>query len=256
MRPKTIGIVGGMGPAAGLDVFEAITSHTPALRDQDHLNVWLASLPRDIPDRTAFLEGKISLNPAEPVAGVVAKLARAGANIIGMACNTVHVSTIFDELVARVEAAGADIQLVNMIDEVVTHVRGNPDDRRKIGVLGTRGTIKSDVYGSAFREQGYEPIYGDTELQDRVHAAIYDPDFGVKAKSGPASGQSVRIIESALDYLVAAGAEAIVLGCTELPLVIKAGSYAGVELVNPSLLLAKALVEKAAPGTWMENELA
>lgn len=255
MRTKTIGIVGGMGPAAGIDVFRAITVHTPATQDQDHLNVWLASLPGKVPDRTEFLEGTVALNPAEPVAEIIIQLASVGADIIGLACNTMHVPPIFDELTARIERSGIDVQLVNMVNEVVDHVAGTEDRPRRVGVLGTRGSIGSDVYGIALRGRGHETLYGDLQLRESVHAAIYDPETGIKATSGPASGRSVRVIERAIDSLVAAGAEVIILGCTELPLVITADPRGRIALVDPSLILAKALVDRVAPGSWREGEL-
>src|SRR6187402_3337971 len=93
---KVIGIVGGMGPQAGAALFNDILRQTNAMTDQQHLSTILMSFPGDIADRTAFLEGEPVVNPAFVIAQVIKKLENAGAEIIGMACNTSHAPEIYD----------------------------------------------------------------------------------------------------------------------------------------------------------------
>src|SRR5262245_32990820 len=92
---KTIGIVGGVGPYAGLDLVKKIFDNTEAQRDQEHLDVLLINSPRLIDDRTNYIlavrDGKVAtdpaLDPANPGCGIVAcirKLAAAGAEVVGV----------------------------------------------------------------------------------------------------------------------------------------------------------------------------
>jgi aspartate racemase len=97
---KTIGIVGGVGSYAGLDLAKKIFNNTEAQHDQEHLDVLLVNSPRLIDDRTAYIlavrDGKVTSDPANPGRGIVAcirKLAAAGAEVIGVPGNTAHAPT-------------------------------------------------------------------------------------------------------------------------------------------------------------------
>ena len=91
-----IGIVGGMGPLAGLDVFKKITEETPVTSDQEHAPVLLFSVPAQIPDRTEFLLGREKTNPAIAISEIILTLEKAGARVVGIPCNTAHSPRIFD----------------------------------------------------------------------------------------------------------------------------------------------------------------
>src|SRR5215213_8942139 len=95
-RNKTIGIVGGMGPQAGVALLNSITCMTGAAKDQEHLSAILMSFPGEVEDRTSFLEGNVSINPAYSIANIISRLEIAGANIIGIACNTSHAPRIYN----------------------------------------------------------------------------------------------------------------------------------------------------------------
>ena len=97
---RVIGIVGGMGPQAGVALFSNIVRFTSATQDQQHLSTILMSFPRHIPDRTLFLEGVAEINPAVNVVNIIRKLESAGASVVGIACNTCHAPAIFD-VIAR-----------------------------------------------------------------------------------------------------------------------------------------------------------
>ena len=98
-----IGIVGGMGPEAGIALSSSILRHTRAATDQQHFSTMLMSLPRYIGDRSAFLAGKIPQNPAYNIAKIIGMMEKAGATVFGMACNTAHAPTIFDVILAELK---------------------------------------------------------------------------------------------------------------------------------------------------------
>ena len=93
-----IGIVGGMGPYAGIDLVKKIFDLTNASSDQDHIPVAMISTPHLIEDRTKYLTGHSKNNPGIAIAEIVNKLVSQGASIIGMPCNTAHAPPIFDKI--------------------------------------------------------------------------------------------------------------------------------------------------------------
>ena len=122
-QDERIGIVGGVGPHAGLDLTRKLFDHTRAEADQEHLPVMLYSFPDRIGERPAFLLGKTADNPGEAIGDIMAELARAGATVIGMPCNTAHSPRILDAALEKLNATGRPVRFVHMIDAVVRHVR-------------------------------------------------------------------------------------------------------------------------------------
>ena len=122
-QDERIGIVGGVGPHAGLDLTRKLFDQTRAEADQEHLPVMLYSFPDRIGERPAFLLGKTADNPGEAIGDIMAELARAGATVIGMPCNTAHSPRILDAALEKLNATGRPVRFVHMIDAVVRHVR-------------------------------------------------------------------------------------------------------------------------------------
>jgi aspartate racemase len=242
---KTIGIVGGVGPYAGLDLNEKIFRLTQASRDQEHLNVLLYSLPSQIEDRTEFLEGKVKNNPALGIYDVLKKLESAGSDIVGIPCNTAHAPEIWNVFMSRLKAENSNLYVLNMIVETAKRIIAeNPG--KKIGVLGTNGTVNFDIYGKLYKEFGLHVKYPDAEIQKNlVHPAIYDASYGIKAKSNPVSGKARDDLFKAIEHLIEKDVDAIVLGCTEIPLAIEEENYKGIPLLDSTMILARSLVDLA-----------
>ncbi|PQP33866.1 hypothetical protein C6A37_10720, partial [Desulfobacteraceae bacterium SEEP-SAG9] len=98
------------------------------------------------------------------------------------------------------------------------------------------------------KNKGLRIIYPSKKSQCcKVHPAIYDPIFGVKAKSNPVTVAARRIFHEVIDELIEQGAECIVLACTEIPIAINAKEIKGRPVVDPTLILARALINNIAP---------
>lgn len=240
-KPFKIGIVGGVGPAATVDFLDKIVRNTPAARDQDHLKVVVEQNPQ-IPDRTANLLGQ-GADPTIAIYATCKRLEADGADIITIPCNTAHA------FVARIQPF-LSIPIVNMLNETAASIRRNHGDCSKVGLLATSGTIASRVYHEAIGAAGFELLVPDDENQQRVMNAIYGPR-GVKA--GFTEGECVEDLMQALMSLVLHGAEVIILGCTELPLLLAqndAFPVAGktVAVVDPTEILARKCVALGRPG--------
>ena len=90
----SIGVLGGVGPYAGLDLVQKIFNNTRAARDQEHLPVTLLSFPGDIADRIDFLVHGTGKNPGVAIGCILIRLANGGATVLGIPCNTAHSSSI------------------------------------------------------------------------------------------------------------------------------------------------------------------
>jgi aspartate racemase len=237
-RPFKLGVVGGVGPAATVDFLAKVVRSTPARRDQDHLRLLVEQNPQ-IPDRTEHLVGD-GMDPTLALYATCKKLQAGEADLIAIPCNTAHafVEAIQSEL---------DIPIMNMLTVTVKHIRETFPELQKVGLLATSGTVSSGVYRRALEDHGLQEVVPSANIQARVMNAIYGPE-GVKA--GFTSAGSVADLDAAIDELVAQGVEVIILGCTELPLLLPkpervTASGSRVTLVDPTDILARRCVAAA-----------
>ena len=242
-----IGIVGGAGPLAGVDIVKKIIEETQARKDQDHVPVLLLSIPESTPDRTQFLIGASKENPAFAISSLFQRLEKSGAEVAAIPCNTAHAEAIYGQVQETLKQAGSRLKLIHMIQENTAFIKEYYPGKR-IGVLSTKGTRIVGIYRHAFQENAIPLAEPNDTWQERIHQAIYDTDYGIKAFSSPVTNQAVEEIQGAMQHLIEdQGAEVIVLGCTELPLAIHGSSYAGVPLIDPNRILARALIRAIAP---------
>lgn len=234
-RQFKIGVVGGVGPAATVDFLNKIVRNTSAGRDQEHVKVVVEQNPQ-IPDRTENLIGA-GVDPTIALYSTCKKLEADDADIIAIPCNTAHA---FAE---RIQPY-LSIPIVNMLHETAECIKRDYGECRTVGLLATSGTIASRVYHDAINAAGFDLLVPDDHNQARVMNAIYGPR-GVKA--GFTEGECLDDLLCAMASLVERGAEVIVLGCTELPLLVDrsdAFPVAGrsVPVLDPTDILAKACV--------------
>jgi aspartate racemase len=243
-----IGVVGGVGPYAGLDLNNKIFEQTIADTDQDHLSVILLSDACSIPDRTGYLLGDIGENPALGIVDILMKLEAIGATVACIPCNTAHAAPIFDAIKRELDERSSRLDLVHMVDEVTAFVQRHVPNVGRLGILATTGTVRSNVYGESLRRAGYEIVYPEIQMQEEfVHPAIYDRAYGIKARPNPPHEEARRRLEVAARQLIANRAEAIVLGCTELPLAFRQRTIDQIRVIDANLVLARALVGRVAP---------
>ena len=246
-----IGVVGGMGPYAGLDLVQKIFDETNAKSDQDHIPVSMISIPHSIEDRTKFLLNNSLKNPAIAIAEGIHKLRGQGATVIGMPCNTAHAGPIFDEIQNRIPS---DIFFVHMIQEVVRHIKNQYSSIQNVGILATTGTIKTKVYHDEMIDNKLNPITMSQDKQDTIfEPAIYDKGFGIKAYSNPVNPEARDKLEIAVKLLFNEGAEVVILGCTEIPLALPESNYNGIPLIDSTAILARALILNSNPDLLKNN---
>ena len=243
-KRKMIGIVGGMGPYAGLDLVKKVFDLTKADEDQDHVPLAMISVPHKIEDRTKFLEGRIKTNPGIEIARIVKKLSKQGASVIGIPCNTAHSPAIIKEVYNTMPNG---VMFINMIQEVLKFIQDKYKGIDRVGVLATAGTIKANVYTDELIKNNLQPIALSNNKQgELIDKSIYSKDFGIKSFSNPVHESAVKNIELAIESLIEKKAEVIILGCTEIPLAINSTSYNSVPLIDSTMILAKSLLKHSS----------
>jgi aspartate racemase len=237
-RVFKVGVVGGVGPAATVDFMQKLVRSTPATRDQEHIKLLVEQNPQ-IPDRTENLLGG-GPDPTVSLYATCKKLEAGDVDIIAIPCNTAHA------FVERIQPY-LNVPIVNMLTVSVEYLRTAFPKLREVGLLATTGTIMSGVYRKALEAHGLKQIVPSDGLQARVMNAIYG-ERG--AKAGFMSGECIDDVTAAVDELSERGVEVIVLGCTELPLLlpdgeVRSGGGRVVNLVDPTDILAKRCVAYA-----------
>lgn len=242
-----IGIVGGVGPSAGFDCAEKIIDQTIAEKDQDHIPLVVLSLPHLIKDRTSFLMHQETENPAYAIVDVIEQLDRIGATVVGIPCNTAHAPDIFTVIIQELKKRSHSVKLIHMIDETMDFIISHLPYASAIGVLATRGTYESGVYTQALQIRGYTAVLPDDHEKQNIHQTIYDEKRGIKAHSTPATQWATDRISESIDYLISQGADCVILGCTEIPLAAPLIASESVCLIDPTLILARALIRETCP---------
>lgn len=233
MVEKVVGVLGGMGPEATADYFAKVIALTPAKKDQEHLRIIIDNNPK-IPDRTeTILTGSKKLVPVLVETGK--NLEKAGADFIAIPCNTVHY--FYDDLVKEVS-----IPVLHMIREVTIAVKVSLPECQRVGLLATTGTVSVNLYQKECQKVGIEVLVPDKLGQERIMAAI------LRIKGGLSKTGAREVILGEAKRLLERKVEAIILGCTDIPLVIKANDFS-VPVFDSNQVLVEATVKFAIAGS-------
>ena len=229
---RIVGILGGMGPAATVDLFERIVKATPARTDQEHLHILIESNPA-VPDRTAaILDG--GPDPLPLLRAGAQKLAAQGADLIAIPCNTAH------HYLPQVLPA-VSCQILDMIKETAEAILDRHGTAVTVGILATSGTLACGLYQKALTETGLKFLVPEESGVELLMQSIYGP-AGVKAV-GPGPKSRSKLQQVCQD-LAKRGADVFLLGCTELPLVLQDEDVPW-PLVASNQVLAEAVVREA-----------
>jgi aspartate racemase len=225
----TVGVLGGMGPEATVDFMSKVIAATPAEKDQDHLHLIVDHNP-GVPNRqAAILQGGEDPGPA--LAAMAARLEAAGADFLVIPCNTAHV---FEDSIL----AAVTIPLVSIIDVTIDEVGRRAPGATSVGVLATDGCLRARVYQDALEARGLTPVLPDAaEVEALMHLVN-----GIKG--GVANKETARHMRTLAEALCARGAQAVIAGCTEIPLVLDQGAVP-VPLLSSTDVLAEHTVALA-----------
>lgn len=197
----TLGVLGGMGPAATAEFQRLLAEKAPADCDQEHPRMIVYSYTA-IPDRTTYLLGK-GPDPEPFLLDGIRTLERWGADRLAVTCNTAH--HFIDEFLAK---GLISVPVIHIIDETIRTCR----ERSPKGawLTATLGTINTGIYQRHAAACGYRFLLPDVGMRDEIHAVT---DL-VKAGRQEEAGTRYRDI---VERLWAIERIPVVQACTELP---------------------------------------
>lgn len=228
--PLTIGVLGGMGPAATIDFMAKVLRHSQAgaTREQDNVRLIVDSNPA-LPDRNAAIAGT-GPSPAPGLAAMARGLHAAGAQVLAMPCNAAHA---FADAVID----ATPLPFIHLVEETVAAVLREHGSARRIGVLAANGAAEARLYERALEASTLMPVVPDQAMRAKFMNGIW------QIKAGDLAAGREALMAAAMQ-LIADGAEVIIAGCTEVPLVIGPGDLP-VPLIDSTDVLARRAVSFA-----------
>ncbi len=201
-----LGILGGMGPAATVDLMTKLIRLTRAGRDQDHLPLVAVSDPR-VPDRVGPIVDGRGPSPLPAMLASLARLERAGAEAIAIPCHTAH--HWYEKL-----AAATALPILSIVDAVLAELLRFELPPGPLGLLATRATLKAGLYQERLAAAGHPTL----EPAEGVMAECVLPAIALVKQDRAAA--AAPLLARAVLHLRTAGAERVLLACTELPLAL------------------------------------
>ena len=201
-KEKIVGILGGMGPEATVDLMQRIIRLTPALDDADHIRCIVDNNPK-VPSRIkAIIEGD-GEDPGPCMADMSRRLESWGADFLVIACNTAHY------YYAAVQEA-VNIPVINLIDLVASHVKANYPNQRKIGILASPAVAMTGLYTQRFSRLGIEDVWPAPDHQAQLLSVIKE------IKKGNTGETVWDDYKNVYENLMKKGATLLIIACTEL----------------------------------------
>ena len=254
-----VGILGGVGPAAGVLLHSIILNHTQNNgHDQGHLSICHLSRSNDTSDRTDYLLSSHQETLCNPAQGMSRTLAMMNATlttssspsyaVAGVPCNTFHAAPIWNEFKRLAKIQNNSIKLLHMLEETMLMIQDIDPKVTKIGLMSTTGTRQARVYQQLLEPMGYEILQVSDNVQCDLHDTIYNQVWGIKATAPAITPRAVNNFIEYATMLEKRGAEVIIMGCTEIPF-----AFVGQDrineaiLIDPMVALGRALIREASP---------
>jgi aspartate racemase len=225
---RVVGIIGGMGPEATLDLMRRVLAKTPAQDDQDHIHLLVESNPK-IPSRIAHLIEGTGADPTPELIRIAVNLQRAGADALAIPCNTAHA---YAHSIRR----AVSIPLLDMVQLTVDQIASSRRVAR-VGLLASSAVLATELYAKAFAGHGIAVVHpaAQAEVMSLIKA-VKRGDTGAKVQA--------ELAQIAAD--LAHQADVLLIGCSELS-VIAAGIAA--PFVDSLDVQAQAIVNFATAST-------
>ena len=210
---NAFGIIGGMGPMASAEFYKLLTARTPAVRDQDHINLVIIS-DAQMPDRTAAILDEAHKEDRRVIEQKLLEdvddLRRAGCRGFCITCNTAH---YFAEPLAE----KFPIPMISMISGAADELAGRFKDGR-VGIMAAEGTLQSGIYQLQLKARGIEPVL----LSQSARSAASSLIFGCIKAGRTADVELLRQIDAEVEDMKL---DAVLLACTELSVIKQQGGF-------------------------------
>ncbi len=230
MQEKVVGIIGGMGPEATVDLMARIIKATPALDDIDHIRMLVDNNPK-IPSRIkALLEGT-GESPAPCMSEMARKLEEWGVDFLAIPCNTAHY--YYDDVRRAVS-----VPVLNMIDLTVETIDRENSGIKTVGLLATTTVVNLELFKKRFAVRNIDLINPSGRLQDDLMGAVR------KIKTSSYGREVADVLQECAEELIFRQAEVLLIACTELS-VIGNEINVSVPVYDSSQVLADSIVKEA-----------
>lgn len=217
MKEKVIGILGGMGSLATVDLFKKIVDLTPAKNDQEFIHIIIDNNSK-IPNRRNFILGISDIDPTPFLQETARNLEAAGADFLLIACNGAHF--FYPKIQESVK-----IPVMSIIEEVIKYIGKYFKKVNKVGLLASVSTLKGRLYHKGFARSNIEVVTPCPKLQNNLMNVIDS------VKAGNIQDDYQCQVESIAESLIQNGAQCIIMSCTEIPVILKKG-FIGVPLLD------------------------
>jgi aspartate racemase len=227
---KTLGMIGGVGPESTLDYYQKIISaYRERKRDGHYPQFVINSI--DLQKGLDFMAAGDVAAMADFLVEEILKLPRAGAEFGLIAANTPHI--VFDEVAAK-----SPIPLISIVEATCAEAKAR--NMKRVGLFGTRYTMQADFYPRVFSREGIEVVVPNPEDQDYLHDKYLN-----ELVPGIFLPETRDRLLAILDRMKNAHQiEGLILGGTELPLILPEESYLGVAMLNTTKIHVAAAVNE------------
>ena len=223
---KTVGVIGGMGPEATVDFLRRLVAKTPACDDADHLHVLVDNNPK-IPSRIAALIEGTGEDPIPVLCRMARGLEAQGAGFLVMPCNTAH---HYLPAIAR----AVRIPMLDMVQLAIGKLAGGAG---RVGMLASPAVRLVGLYKARMEQAGLEAVFPDAAHEEMLLGVIK------AVKAGKLGSDEQQTYETVARHLRLAGAEALLVACTELS--VLAPPETGVPVVDALDVLVDATIATA-----------
>jgi len=227
---KTIGLIGGMSWESSLEYYRIINETVKEMLGGFH-SAKSIMYSVDFEEVEKLQHQNKWEDATEIMVDVAQRVEKAGADFIVMCTNTMH------KMAVEVQKS-IEIPLLHIADVTAENIKAR--GFKKVGLLGTKFTMEEDFYkGRLYKKHGIEVIIPDEKERQIIHDILYD-----ELCLGEIKKISKDKFREIIDDLVERGAEGIILGCTEIPLLVNQEDYE-IPLFDTTTIHAKAAVEYA-----------
>lgn len=236
--PGLLGVLGGMGPLATVDFMQKLLAASDARTDQDHVPSIISSVPQ-IPDRTEAFRGTGS-SPLGAMVECALRLKAAGVGLIVIPCNTAHLW--YEEVEER-----TGVPMLHIVDSAIEDAMDRAGTDTRIGLLATDATLASGLYinrraDDSTKSAMHWMLPTAQEMLDWVMP-------GIRAVKAGDLNTGRRLLLQSAQALRQRGAQALVMGCTEIPVVLDDGNAP-----MPTIDATGALARRAAQWSRSQRE--
>lgn len=202
---KTIGLIGGTGWVSSVEYYRLINEGiNKRLGDLEFARCILYSL--NFGDIVRLQKGDKE-NVYQLLEETALKLTNAGSEALVLCANTMH--QFYNRLKENI-----DVPIIHIAKATAAEIKKK--EFSKVGLLGTLQTMEGDFYSSVLEEDGIETVIPDKASRDYINSIIFSELFQLEFKP-----ETRKMFLDIMDGLKQKGAEGIILGCTEIPLLIK-----------------------------------